>query len=245
MADIFISYLREDIEAAEKLAEALEAHGWSVFWDRRIPAGKRFDDFLDEQLQAAHCIIVLWSRRSIHSPWVKDEAAVGRDRGILVPARLDDVIAPFGFRAIQAADLIGWQGDPSQRGFQQLLGDIRAAIEVPASVVLAGMGEPSPRVSQQEEARKLAESEARQAAEEQQQQALQRRREQDEARRAAEAEAARVPKTIRNNDARGPQRLNALINAVGLVILVGLATGMIRWVWLEDLMGFAMGLVPR
>ena len=81
MADIFISYLREDIDAAEQLAGALEAHGWSVFWDRRIPAGKRFDDFLDEQLQAARCVIVLWSRGSILSPWVRDEAAVGRERG--------------------------------------------------------------------------------------------------------------------------------------------------------------------
>lgn len=103
MADVFISYLREDIDAAELLAGALEAHGWSVFWDRRIPAGRRFDDFLDEQLQAARCVVVLWSHRSILSPWVRDEAAVGRERGILVPANLDDVLAPFGFRAIQSA----------------------------------------------------------------------------------------------------------------------------------------------
>ncbi len=61
MADIFISYVREDIDAAAKLAEALEAQGWLVFWDRRIPAGKRFDDFLNEQLEAARCVIVLWS----------------------------------------------------------------------------------------------------------------------------------------------------------------------------------------
>jgi hypothetical protein len=57
VADIFISYLREDVQAAETLSEALEAHGWSVFWDRRIPAGKRFEDFLDEQLRAARCVI--------------------------------------------------------------------------------------------------------------------------------------------------------------------------------------------
>jgi hypothetical protein len=195
VADIFISYLREDIEAAEKLAEALEAYGWSVFWDRRIPAGRRFDDFLDEQLHAAHCVIVLWSRGSIHSLWVKDEAAVGRDRGILVPARLDDVLAPFGFRAIQAANLIGWQGDPSEWGFQQLLRDIRAAIELPAGVVSADIGEPSPRIGQQEE------PEAKRRAEEERQ-----RREQEEAeakRRAAEEERQRRGAGGRRGEATG------------------------------------------
>ena len=133
MADIFISYVREDIDAAAKLAEALEAQGWLVFWDRRIPAGKRFDDFLNEQLEAARCVIVLWSSRSIFSAWVRDEAAVGRDRGILVPAHLDDVLPPFGFRSIQSANLIGWQGDTSLWGFQKLSQAVRAAIKVAES----------------------------------------------------------------------------------------------------------------
>jgi alpha-glucuronidase len=63
MAEIFISYAREDVEAARMLSDALEEHGFSVFWDRRIPAGKRFDDYIDEQLQAARCVIVVWSPR--------------------------------------------------------------------------------------------------------------------------------------------------------------------------------------
>jgi TPR repeat protein len=137
-----------------------------------MPAGKRFDDFLDEQLQAARCVVVLWSRGSIHSPWVKDEAAVGRERGILVPARLDDVSPPFGFRAIHAANLIGWQGDDSQWGFQQLLRDIRAAVEAPARVVSAITGEPTPPISRPEErqGREQEEAEAmRQAADEERQ----------------------------------------------------------------------------
>jgi hypothetical protein len=206
MADIFISYLREDIEAAERLAEALEAHGWSVFWDRRIPAGKRFDDFLDEQLHAAHCVIVLWSRGSINSPWVKDEAAVGRDRGILVPARLDDVLAPFGFRAIQAANLIGWQGDPSEWDFQQLLRDIRAAIELPARVVLTATGEASPRISQQEE----AEAKRRAAEEERQRRELEeaeaKRRAGEEERQWRERRSAEVKRQAEEERQRGEQQ---------------------------------------
>jgi TIR domain len=40
LSDIFISYAREDLRRAKQLAEALKAQGWSVFWDRTIPAGK-------------------------------------------------------------------------------------------------------------------------------------------------------------------------------------------------------------
>jgi hypothetical protein len=39
MADIFISYAREDSQSVQRLATALERTGRSVFWDRIIPPG--------------------------------------------------------------------------------------------------------------------------------------------------------------------------------------------------------------
>ncbi len=39
MSDIFISYAREDREIAGRLAGALEAAGWSVWWDSKLRAG--------------------------------------------------------------------------------------------------------------------------------------------------------------------------------------------------------------
>jgi hypothetical protein len=151
MADIFISYAREDKETAQLLADALEQHGLTVFWDRRIPAGKRFDDYIGEQLQTARCVIVVWSPVSVHSSWVREEAAEGRDRRILVPVRLKDIAPPLGFRAIQAANLIDWQGEPSHWGFKQLLEDVRLIIEVP---VHAAVGDD---VAEAEAQRKAAE----------------------------------------------------------------------------------------
>src|SRR5262249_28360602 len=107
MADIFISYAREDTETAQRLAVALEKRGWSVFWDRRIQAGRRFADVIAAQLSAANCVIALWSKAANASDWVLDEAEEARRRNTLAPALIELVDPPMGFRRIHAADLIG------------------------------------------------------------------------------------------------------------------------------------------
>jgi sulfatase modifying factor 1 len=128
MSDIFISYARADRPHAEALAKALEAQGWSVWWDWNIPAGKTFRSVIQEQLGNARCVIVLWSTTSITRKWVIEEASEGEDRGVLVPVLIEKVRPPLGFRSIQAADLDGWQGDPTAPPFERLRKDIEILI---------------------------------------------------------------------------------------------------------------------
>lgn len=128
MAEIFISYAREDRGTAERLAQALEMYGWSIWWDRHIPAGRRFDEVIADQLADANCVLALWSKRAIQSEWVVEEAETGRERGILVPALIEAVEPPLGFRRIHAADLIGWTGDTDHLGFSQLVKDVDAVL---------------------------------------------------------------------------------------------------------------------
>jgi len=97
MSDIFISYASEDRDRVKPLAKALENQGWSVWWDRTIPPGKTFDQVIEEAINAARCVVVLWSKISIKSDWVKEEANIGKERNILVPARIDPVDLPLGF----------------------------------------------------------------------------------------------------------------------------------------------------
>ena len=133
MADIFISYAREDRTRVQPLAAALSAHGWTVWWDRQIQAGKSFDQVIADALAGARCVLAVWSRDSVTSDWVREEADEGRRRGILFPLLIDDVRPPLGFGRIQTIELKQWDGDQSSDAFRTLLSDITALLGPPAA----------------------------------------------------------------------------------------------------------------
>lgn len=120
MSDVFLSYASEDRERARRLAKALGHMGWSVWWDRKIIAGQASGEAIDRELEGARSVVVLWSVNSIASEWVKNEAAAASERGVLVPALIDNVKLPLAFRHQQAADLRSWQGNGLHPGFQAL-----------------------------------------------------------------------------------------------------------------------------
>lgn len=110
MASVFLSYDREDTDKARPIATTMEKAGHSVWWDRHIRGGAQYSKEIERALKDSDAVVVLWSERSVESPWVRDEAATGRDSGRLVPVRLDSVEPPLGFRQYQAIDLSGWSG---------------------------------------------------------------------------------------------------------------------------------------
>ena len=118
---VFISYQSDDREQARSVAEALERRGWPVWWDRDIQAGEAFRNMIEGALVDAACVVVLWTSQSINSEWVQEEAQVAKSRGVLVPVLLDEVRQPLGFGQVQAADLVGWDGSPSDPHLDVLL----------------------------------------------------------------------------------------------------------------------------
>ena len=121
MASVFLSYAHDDHRRAARIAEALEAAGHDAWWDREIHAGRRFAEEIDKALTTADWIVVLWSKASISSPWVHDEAAVGRDTGRLIPVLLDPVVPPLGFRQYQSITLGNVMGRSIDTALRPLL----------------------------------------------------------------------------------------------------------------------------
>ncbi len=107
---LFLSYAHNDHAQAQRLARALERCGYTVWWDALIEGGTRYATTINEALEAADAVVVLWSKQSIQSDWVRDEAALGRERQRLVPLSLDGSRPPLGFRQIQVIDISGWRG---------------------------------------------------------------------------------------------------------------------------------------
>jgi adenylate cyclase len=110
VARVFLSYAREDSDAAKELADAVGRAGHEVWWDQQIQGGSRFSRAIDQALKDAEAVVVLWSDTSVESAWVQDEAAEGRDSGRLVPVLLDRCKAPLGFRQFQSVDMSRWRG---------------------------------------------------------------------------------------------------------------------------------------
>ena len=148
MADIFVSYAREDESRVQPIVEALETFGWSVFWDTRLLPGDHWPSELAKELDASRCVLVVWSLTSVDAKlhhWVREEAEVGRKKGTLVPVQIDVVEPPFGFRHFHAADLFDWQNNTDHKAFRQLIGVINSKIPsslVPPEYELATEAEP-------------------------------------------------------------------------------------------------------
>ena len=128
MADIFVSYSRQDRARVAPLVAALEDCGWSVWWDPEIAPGEEFDSLIGRELESARSLIVVWTPLSVDSRWVRGEARDAADRGVLVPVRLDNAKLPIDFRALHATDMDGWNGDRNHAAFQGLCKALEAKL---------------------------------------------------------------------------------------------------------------------
>ncbi len=133
MADIFISYSRTDRGRVAPLVAALEAQGWSVWWDPEITPGDEFDALISAELESARAVVVVWSPLSVDSRWVKGEARDAADRGVLVPVRFENARLPIDVRSIHTTDLDDWGGNRDSGPFKALCAALEAKLKLSAA----------------------------------------------------------------------------------------------------------------
>jgi serine/threonine-protein kinase len=127
MSDVFISYKAEDRQKAQPLVQALQADGYSVWWDEHIGTGDEWRRTIEHQLDSARCVVVIWTKRSAgpDGHFVRDEASRAQRRHVYVPILFDAIDPPLGFGESQAASLRGWKGDRSDPRYQAVLAAVQ------------------------------------------------------------------------------------------------------------------------
>ena len=142
MSDVFVSYKAEDRRLVQALVEALQGDGLSVWWDAQIGGGAAWRESIEQHLDEAKCVIVIWSKRSIghEGHFVRDEAARAQRRGIYLPVLIDKVEPPLGFGESQAISLVGWRGDRSHLAYRAVS---EAALSIIAGMPFEGHAHPT------------------------------------------------------------------------------------------------------
>jgi adenylate cyclase len=138
MPDIFLSYNREDQGDARRFAEAFQAEGFDVWWDVTLRSGEAYDQVTEKALRDARAVVVLWSKKSVESRWVRAEATLAERNKTLVPAMIEPCDRPIMFELTQTADLAHWQGEREDRAWLAFLADVKRFVDK------GGPGTPAP-----------------------------------------------------------------------------------------------------
>ena len=125
MPDIFLSYSRDDKATARRFAEGFEREGLSVWWDATLNPGEAYDKVTEKALEEARAVVVLWSKKSVDSRWVRSEATQANANGTLVPVMIEPCKRPIMFELTQTSDLSHWNGDPMDGEWQSYLAGVR------------------------------------------------------------------------------------------------------------------------
>jgi hypothetical protein len=134
VADVFLSYKREDRGRAKVIADAVTEHGYSVFYDADIDVGESWNRRIEQEIAAARCVAVLWSDASANvevGEWVHNEARKGKERKILAPAVIATCPIPIEFSGMQAADLRNCHGDPADPQGREFIERIGVCVAKP------------------------------------------------------------------------------------------------------------------
>ena len=130
--DLFISYSHKDVATVKSLTGILQGIGWSVWFDQELRAGTAFDRVIEQALLNARAVIVVWSRNSVDSDWVRAEAAFALESSKLFPVRLDDVPLPLRFTNVHTLNLSDWDGRTENAAVQVLVDHLAELIGKPA-----------------------------------------------------------------------------------------------------------------
>jgi adenylate cyclase len=130
---VFISYARSDEPLAKQIADELRSAGFEVWRDDELPAHRPYAEVIEERINDARAVVVLWSAEAARSHWVRAEADTARAALTLIQVSLDGTLPPMPFNQIQCADLNAWDGQRTAPGWRKLLASVTELAGKPAA----------------------------------------------------------------------------------------------------------------
>jgi hypothetical protein len=145
MVDVFISYSRANRDVVRRLAEAIAALGYVVWWDEELPVHLSYGDVITDKIGEAKATLVVWSAESAASEWVRAEADMARNQKKLIQTSIDDCTPPLPFNQIQYAPIGDWTGEADHLGWRKAQVSLAALCgPPPAGEATLIVSEPAP-----------------------------------------------------------------------------------------------------
>jgi hypothetical protein len=150
MVDVRLLHPKEKLEAAARLAEAIEAAGYTV--ERQAIADTGAFPALPAKGADPEVLLLIWSRGLVTAA-MNGGLAEARRHPNLIEASVDGIEPGVGGEASPVVLLSGWRGQPFHHGWQRILADIkrlsgpREAASKPATAAQPesdGRGPPGP-----------------------------------------------------------------------------------------------------
>jgi len=126
MADVFVSYKREDAARVKKLVAALREVGLDAWWDEDIAPSAPWEATIEKALRESKAVIVCWSPDAVASENVRSEARVAREDGRLIQVFMKPCSPPLFFGERQGVDLSSWRGKADDPKIAKIVESVRA-----------------------------------------------------------------------------------------------------------------------
>jgi len=133
VSDVFISYSRDNQEVVRRLAEAVKALGYEVWWDDQLPPHLAYGDLISQKVGGAKAAIVVWSATAAASEWVRAEADMARNQRKLIQTTIDGAEPPMPFNQLHYVSLADWNGEPDHPGWTKVRESLVALAGAPAA----------------------------------------------------------------------------------------------------------------
>ena len=128
MTDIFLSYSHRDHALVDRLEAAPGDTGFSVFRDTMLHLGPQWDREIEEALDRAKCVLVVWSKDSVASDEVLNEAFHAQKAGKLIPLKIDDAKLPYQYARANYLELTGKGRELDVAAIARLQDEVRRRI---------------------------------------------------------------------------------------------------------------------